>query len=149
MPLLPAVHIETERLILRPHNLADFDAWYAMFTDKELFKFISAPNLSPEDGWNRLLRYIGHWSVFGYGLFAIFRKVDGQFLGETGLADFHRGLGNDFDGSPEAAWIIARRPKVRESRKKRLPQRINGLTARYHPLKQFALSVKTIGLPLK
>ncbi|MGP2863631.1 GNAT family N-acetyltransferase [Serratia bockelmannii] len=108
MPLLPAVHIETERLILRPHNLADFDAWYVMFTDKELFKFISAPNLSPEDGWNRLLRYIGHWSVFGYGLFAIFRKVDGQFLGETGLADFHRGLGNDFDGSPEAAWIIAR-----------------------------------------
>lgn len=103
-----AVQIETDRLILRPHSMADFDAWYAMFTDKELFKYISAPDLSPEDGWNRLLRYIGHWSVFGYGLFAIFRKSDGQFLGDTGLADFHRGLGNDFDGMPEAAWIITR-----------------------------------------
>ncbi|WP_413713913.1 GNAT family N-acetyltransferase [Serratia marcescens] len=108
MHSMPNVQIETDRLILRPHSMADFDAWYAMFTDKELFKFISAPNLSPEDGWNRLLRYVGHWSVFGYGLFAIFCKSDGQFLGETGLADFHRSLGNDFDGIPEAAWIITR-----------------------------------------
>ncbi|NUU68472.1 GNAT family N-acetyltransferase [Enterobacteriaceae bacterium BIT-l23] len=108
MHSIQPVHIETDRLILRPHHITDFEAWYAMFTDKALFEFISAPTLSPEDGWNRLLRYIGHWSVFGYGLFAIFRKSDGQFLGETGLADFHRGLGDDFDGVPEAAWIISR-----------------------------------------
>ncbi len=108
MHTTPPVQIETDRLLLRPHTIADFEAWYAMFTDKALFEFISAPPLAPEDGWNRLLRYIGHWSAFGYGLFAIFRKSDGQFLGETGLADFHRGLGCDFDGVPEAAWIIAR-----------------------------------------
>ena len=75
--------------------------------------------------------------------------MDGQFWAEDRVGDFHRGLSNDFDGSPEAAWIIAREAQGQESRKKRLPQRINGLTARYHPLKQFALSVKTIGLPLK
>ncbi|MFL9872417.1 GNAT family N-acetyltransferase [Paraburkholderia megapolitana] len=100
--------IETERLILRPHRLADFEAWYAMFTDRELFQFIAAPTLSREDGWNRLLRYAGHWSLLGFGLFAVFRKSDGQFIGETGLADFHRALGEDFDGYPEAAWIISR-----------------------------------------
>jgi RimJ/RimL family protein N-acetyltransferase len=100
--------IETERLILRPHRIADFDAWYAMFTDRALFRFIAAPTMSREDGWNRLLRYAGHWSLLGFGLFAVFRKSDGQFVGETGLADFHRGLGEAFDGYPEAAWIIAR-----------------------------------------
>jgi hypothetical protein len=52
-------------------------------------------------------------------------------------------------GALKPHGLLPGRPKVRESRKKRLPQRINGLTARYHPLKQFALSVKTIGLPLK
>jgi len=100
--------IETERLVLRPHRISDFDAWYAMFADRELFQFIAAPKLTREDGWNRLLRYAGHWSLFGYGLFAIFRKSDGQFVGETGLADFHRGLGESFDPHPEAAWIISR-----------------------------------------
>jgi RimJ/RimL family protein N-acetyltransferase len=99
--------IETERLILRPHRIADFDAWYAMWTDRELFQFIAAPTPSREDGWNRLLRYAGHWSLLGFGLFAVFRKSDGQFVGETGLADFHRGLGELFDGHPEAAWIIS------------------------------------------
>jgi RimJ/RimL family protein N-acetyltransferase len=100
--------IETSRLILRPHALKDFEPWYAMFSDEELFRFIGAPKLSPEDAWNRLLRYAGHWSLLGFGLFAVFERASGQFIGEVGHADFHRGLGPRFDGFPEAAWILAR-----------------------------------------
>ncbi|MBV8123890.1 MAG: GNAT family N-acetyltransferase [Burkholderiaceae bacterium] len=100
--------IETDRLLLRPHRLSDFEPWYAMFSDRELFKFIAAPQMSREDAWNRLLRYAGHWTLLGFGLFAVFRKSDGVFLGETGLADFHRGLGELFDGHLEAAWIMTR-----------------------------------------
>lgn len=100
--------IETSRLILRPHTLRDFEPWSAMFSDEELFRFIGAPNLSPEDAWNRLLRYAGHWSLLGFGLFAVFEKASGQFIGEVGHADFHRGLGERFDGFPEAAWILVR-----------------------------------------
>lgn len=100
--------IETSRLRLRPHALEDFEAWYAIFSDRALFQFIAAPQLSREDGWNRLLRYAGHWSLFGYGMFAVFDKATDTLVGDVGLADFHRGLGERFDGIPEASWIIAR-----------------------------------------
>src|SRR3546814_17524593 len=53
--------------------------------------------LSPEEAWNRLLRYAGHWTLLGYGIFAVVEKASGRFIGETGIADFHRGLGDDFD----------------------------------------------------
>jgi len=77
-----------------------------MFGDRSLFRFINTTAPSREDAWNRLFRYAGHWALLGYGLFAVFDRVDGGFLGEVGLADFHRGLGPDFDGVPEAAWIL-------------------------------------------
>lgn len=100
--------IETPLLILRPHKLADFEPWYAMFSDRELFRFISAPGMSREDGWNRLLRYAGHWSLLGFGMFAVVEKAGGTFIGDVGFADFHRGLGERFDGCPEASWILVR-----------------------------------------
>jgi RimJ/RimL family protein N-acetyltransferase len=100
--------IETPRLVLRPHILEDFEPWFSMFSDPELFRFIGFPNLSREDAWNRLLRYAGHWSLLDFGMFAVVEKATNRFFGEVGLADFHRGLGPRFDGYPEAAWIMLR-----------------------------------------
>jgi len=99
--------IETERLLLRPHTLADFDDLCAMFGDPEVVRYVGGMTMTKEEVWNRLLRYIGHWSVMGHGLFAIVEKSSGRFLGDTGFADFHRYLGEDFDPYPEAAWILA------------------------------------------
>jgi len=62
--------------------------------------------VTPEEGWNRLLRYIGHWAAFGYGMFAVMERASGMLVGDVGLADFHRGLGADFDPYPEAAWVL-------------------------------------------
>ena len=39
-------------------------------------------------------------------MFAVFERATNQFIGEVGLADFQRGLGDDFDGIPEAAWVF-------------------------------------------
>jgi len=55
----------------------------------------------------RLLRQAGHWSLLGYGFLAIEEKATGCFVGEAGLARFHRGLGPCFDDAPEAGWAIA------------------------------------------
>lgn len=98
--------IETERLLLRPPALQDADAVFAMLTDPQVMRFVGGP-LTREEIWHRLLRYAGHWSLLGYGLFAIVEKAGGRLLGHTGLADFHRGLGDAFDPYPEAAWMTA------------------------------------------
>lgn len=100
--------IVTERFILRPQTITDFAVWYPMYADPEIFHLTNSPGFTPEEGWNRLLRNIGHWSAFGYGIFAIFQKSDGAFVGETGLANFHRGVDESFDQCPEASWVISR-----------------------------------------
>ncbi|MCS2165242.1 GNAT family N-acetyltransferase [Scandinavium manionii] len=97
--------IVTDRLILRPQAITDYDVWYPMYSDP---KVMNAPGFTPEEAWNRLLRNIGHWSSFGYGIFSIFQKSDGVFLGETGLANFHRGVDEVFDQYAEASWVISR-----------------------------------------
>src|SRR5262249_54109108 len=48
----------------------------------------------------------GHWKHFDYGLFVIESLQSGELMGEAGFADFHRGLGPDFDGYPEGGWRI-------------------------------------------
>lgn len=100
------VMIETPRLILRPHVLDDYNGLCAMFGDPDFYRLSGLTPQSPEEVWHRLLRYMGHWTAFGWGLFAAIEKDTGRFVGDTGLADFHRGLGPDFDLSPEAAWAI-------------------------------------------
>lgn len=100
--------IETERLILRPHSIADFEALCAMNADPVTRKFVGGGVPIPrEECWHRLMRYAGHWAFFGYGMFAIIEKDSGRFVGETGLADFHRGLGEAFDPFPEAGWMLS------------------------------------------
>ena len=100
--------IETERLTLRPHRLEDFEAFHAMAVDPEVTEFIAAGIAATrEESWTKLMRNGGHWSFFGYGLLAIVERASGRYVGQTGLADFHRGLGERFDPFPEAAWAVA------------------------------------------
>lgn len=98
--------IETDRLTLRPYNTNDFDAYLKMVSDPSVVRFLGGQPMPAEDAWNRLLRYAGHWAYFDFGMFAVFETSSGRFIGETGLADFHRGLGHDFDGVGEAAWVF-------------------------------------------
>jgi RimJ/RimL family protein N-acetyltransferase len=101
--------LETPRLILRQHRLTDFEPAYAMYSDVEVTRHIgNGKPATRQDVWHRVLRFSGHWQLLGYGMFAIVEKATGRFVGETGLCDFCRELGPDFDPFPEAAWIMAR-----------------------------------------
>jgi RimJ/RimL family protein N-acetyltransferase len=77
-----------------------------MSSDAAVTEFIGGKPASREDAWNKLLRNIGHWKSFGYGIFTV-RDREGKFVGEVGLAHFSRGLGESFDPFPEAAWVLA------------------------------------------
>lgn len=99
--------IETPRLILRPHQLEDYDACCALHRDPEAVRMIYQQPLTHEESWHRLLRYVGHWALLGYGLLIVEERVSRKVVGEVGMADFHRGLGEDFDSWPEFAWMIS------------------------------------------
>jgi len=98
--------IETERLRLRRHALADFEDCCRLTSDPEAVRTIYGQPMSREETWHRLMRFAGHWALLGFGLFIVEERATGRVVGEVGLADFHRGLGDDFDPYPEFAWML-------------------------------------------
>ncbi len=102
---IPPLH--TARLLLRAPALSDFDACLAMWSHPTVTRFISGRASSGEEVWARLLRYLGHWAVFGYGFWIVEDRVTGAFLGEVGFGDFHRELEPSFGGTPEMGWVLA------------------------------------------
>lgn len=105
---LSAIRVETERLVLRVLTLDDFDDYSKVCADPGTFRFSERDSgMSGSEAWSRLLRQVGHWTLLGYGFFAVEEKASGRFAGEAGLGDFRRGLGPAFDGVPEAGWTIA------------------------------------------
>lgn len=59
------------------------------------------------DHFTRFQRNCGSWFLHGYGSFMLRRRGRGELIGNAGVFHSHRGLGADFDDSPEAGWILA------------------------------------------
>lgn len=109
--LRPRPMIETKRLLLRPHLLSDFDGYAALWAGAP--EGTSKPprqsplgNLDEEEAWARLLRFIGHWQAFGHGPFLAIERNTDAIVAEAGLAQFRRGIGQNFDRAPEAMWKV-------------------------------------------
>ena len=96
--------LETERLILRAHTVADFDRYAEMWMEPDVVRFIGGAPFSREDSWSRFLRHAGVWHHMGFGFFAIEEKATGQFVGEAGFHDLHRAMQPSLDGTLEAGW---------------------------------------------
>jgi len=100
--------IETARLQMRPHRLVDFADCAAMWADPRVTHFISARPFTGEEVWARLLRYAGHWSLLGFGFWAVVEKAKGDYVGEIGFADFKRDMDPPLN-LPEIGWVLASR----------------------------------------
>ncbi len=99
--------VQTERLLLRGHRLDDLDACAAMWGDAEVARYIGGKAFGRDEVWMRLLRYVGHWALLGYGFWAIEEKASGRFAGEVGLGDFMRDLDPPLGATPESGWVLA------------------------------------------
>ena len=77
-----------------------------MTADPGMFRYADRGPLTSDEAWWRLLRHAGHWSLLGYGVFALEEKETGRFVGEAGVSQFRRGLGERFDSRPEVTWSI-------------------------------------------
>jgi RimJ/RimL family protein N-acetyltransferase len=99
--------LETDRLTLSGHTLADYAASAAMWADPIVVRHIGGQPASAQDVWTKLLRYVGHWQLLGFGYWVLRERASGRFAGEVGLADFKRGMVPSLDGTPEAGWVLA------------------------------------------
>ncbi len=99
--------IETERLTLRGHRVADLDDYAAMWGDPDVHRFLGNRPNSREECWARLLRAVGHWRLLGYGVWIIQERASGRFVGEIGFGDFQRTPETSFAGAPECGWTLA------------------------------------------
>lgn len=101
--------IETERLLLRPPELADFEASAAMFADPEVVAHIGGIPLDREIAWTRFLRDAGHWHLHPFGLFSVLEKDTGAYVGKLGFARFERDLSALAQTAIEMSWTLATR----------------------------------------
>ncbi|MEC9246967.1 MAG: GNAT family N-acetyltransferase, partial [Pseudomonadota bacterium] len=82
--------LETERLVLRAHSIADFDAFARLWSLPEATRFTSGKPLTGEDAWRRLAMHRGMWDLMGFGYFAVTEKTTGAFLGDAGVQEARR-----------------------------------------------------------
>lgn len=78
-----------------------------MWGDPLVTQLIRDNPFNEEESWTRLLRYVGHWALLGFGYWVVQEKQSGRFLGEVGFADYKRGLKPSLKEMPEIGWVFA------------------------------------------
>lgn len=86
---IAAHELTTTRLVLRQFTDADHDAYAAISADAEVIRHIGAGGpLSRDDSWRSMAAMLGHWSLLGYGMWALqLRDGDGTLIGRAGFID--------------------------------------------------------------
>lgn len=99
--------IETERLRLREHRIGDLSDCVSMWADPAITRYTIGNPSTEQRTWIRMLGYLGHWSMLGYGYWAVADKASDRFIGELGFADFKRDIQPSISGIPELGWALA------------------------------------------
>jgi ribosomal-protein-alanine N-acetyltransferase len=82
--------LETDRLILRPLREDDLDDLAALHADPDVTRFLSGSRpRSREEMAEKLHRAVEHWRRYGFGLFALLDREDGQFAVHCGVGYLH------------------------------------------------------------
>jgi len=93
--------IETPRLLLRVPSLAEFEAWSAFMADEEAARFLGHTQ-PPAIVWRAIATISGSWALAGYGMFSVFERASGRWIGRVGPWQPHGWPG------PEVGWGVIR-----------------------------------------
>lgn len=97
--------LQTERLILTPHTVQDYDDLCTQWTDADFSMACLGRLMGKEEIWLRLLRDLGHWQVMGYGNWTARLKDTGAYVGSVGVFDYKRDLDPPL-ALPELGWGV-------------------------------------------
>ena len=75
--------LETQRLILRPPVVEDFDGYCAFHADEIAMKHLGGV-MAPSVVWRTMMSQIGMWAVGHPYMFSVFEKASGQWIGRVG-----------------------------------------------------------------
>ena len=93
----------SERLLLRPFAEADVEPLYALMQDPDVMRYVGdrrVPTL--QETWRAVAGWIGHWSLRGYGLWAVVERESGAVIGRAGII-------NPVDWpAPEVGYLLGR-----------------------------------------
>lgn len=78
-----SLQIETERLLLKPPAADEFDAFCAMMADEQAAQYIGG-KMSRSQAWRAWCTMVGAWHVRGFGMFSVFLKDGGDWVGRIG-----------------------------------------------------------------
>jgi RimJ/RimL family protein N-acetyltransferase len=75
--------IETERLLLRVGEAADFEGFAALSADEDASRYIGG-HMPRAAAWRKFLVMPGAWVVQGFGMFSVVERASGEWLGQLG-----------------------------------------------------------------
>lgn len=87
--------LETDRLLLRPMRAEDRDDLLRTFTDPRVMASFGGELFDQAQMGRWLQRNLDHQAQYGYGLFALIHKAQGELIGDCGLEHL------TFEGQPE------------------------------------------------
>jgi len=95
--------LTTERLVLRPLEESDLDAYTDMLLEPAVRRSLRLPRTySRSDAWRGIAQWRGQWELRGSGQWAVTDRSTGEFVGRAGL---HRPEVADWPGL-EVGWAL-------------------------------------------
>ena len=79
--------LETERLVMRAVRGEDLDAWAAIMADPDVARYVAPAPLTRDEAWRSLAASLGHWTLRGYGAWAVVRRADNAMIGRVGMVN--------------------------------------------------------------
>jgi len=102
---MDGIHIpalRSSRLTLRALCADDHPHLLALAHDPEVMRYIRDGPLSRVEAWWQIARYVGHWQLRGYGMWAVVERSTNRLIGHIGFLNPEGGLGF------ELGWALAR-----------------------------------------
>ncbi len=98
--------INTARLTLCAMRPEDFNRFAEIWRDPKVVRHIGGTPKTRGEAWDSFLRNAGHWQMTGFGQWGVLLQSNRTLIGQAGFFFGNRELGEDFDGFPEAGWVL-------------------------------------------